>query len=161
MSSVRVSPRLRRKQLDRLFHSLAPLRTTPAPTGGWLRAIRRALGMSTYQVAARVGLDASTIRGAEIREAAGSISLETLRKMAASLDCDVVYALVPRRGTLDEALRARAHAVAEVLVGTVEHTMALEAQGLAAEQRQEEIRELAEELIRTQSPELWATEVGG
>jgi predicted DNA-binding mobile mystery protein A len=150
---------LRRKQLDRAFQSLSSLRTLSVPPGGWLRAIRQSLGMSASQLAARVDLDPSTIRAAEGREAAGSITLETLARLAASLDCDVKYVLLPRRGTLEATLRARALAVAELLVGSVQHTMSLEAQAIDAEQRQEQVRELAEELIRTQSPELWSPEI--
>jgi len=150
---------LRRKQLDRVFRSVSNLPTLTVPPGGWLKAIRQAMGISISQLASRANLDPSTIRGAEIREASGSITIEKLRSLAASLDCDLVYALVPRRGTLEETLRARAIVVAQALVGPVQHTMTLESQAVSQEQYQEQVKELAEELVRTLSPELWATEI--
>jgi predicted DNA-binding mobile mystery protein A len=159
MRPTRQALTLRRKQLDRLLRSTTDLEKLSIPPGGWLRAIRQALGMSSYQLASRAGLEQSTVRDAEAREATGGITLGNLRKLAANLECDLVYALVPRHGTLEETLRARALAVAQVMVGSVQHTMNLEAQEIGAEQHREMIQELAEELMQSQSRELWTTAI--
>jgi len=66
----------------------------------------------------------------EAREATGSLTLRGLREAANALDCDVVYALVPRRGSLDATLRSRADRLARMSVAQVAHSMALEEQGV-------------------------------
>jgi hypothetical protein len=53
----------------------------------------------------------------ELGEARGMIKLETLRRVAAALDCDVVYSLVPRVvGSLDVATLRRQRREALTLV---------------------------------------------
>ena len=67
------------------------------PPGGWLRAIREALGMSMAQLGRRMGLPRQGVLALERREASGAVSLKTLREAAAALDAELVYAIVPRR----------------------------------------------------------------
>jgi len=96
-----------RRQLDQ---EIAGLENTvpPPPPKGWVRAIRTALGMSTYELSERVGLSASRVLQLETAEADGSIRLEMLRRVAQGLNCQVVYALIPAE-SLDAMVRAQAH----------------------------------------------------
>jgi predicted DNA-binding mobile mystery protein A len=64
----------------------------------------------------------------EKAEAEDRITLKSLRAFADALDCDLVYAFVPRAGTLQELVDARVRAAAKANVLGVEHTMALEDQ---------------------------------
>ena len=118
---------LRSKQLDR---SLAPLRSVnvPRPPKGWIRAIREALGLSSAQLAERMKANRSLIVQQEKAEADDRITLKSLRAFANALDCDLVYAFVPRAGSLQELVNARARATARTNVLGVEHSMALENQ---------------------------------
>ena len=63
--------------------------------------------MSSAELAARMGTAQSTISGLEQSEVRGTIKLDTLRRAAAALDCQVVYYLAPRT-SLDEVVRAQA-----------------------------------------------------
>jgi predicted DNA-binding mobile mystery protein A len=96
-----------RRQLDQEIASLENKVPTPPPRG-WVRAIRTALGMSTYELSERVGLSASRVLQLEAAEADGSIRLEMLRRVAHGLNCRVVYALIPAE-SLDAMVRAQAH----------------------------------------------------
>ncbi len=49
----------------------------------------------------------STISGLENSEIRGTIKLDTLRRAAAALDCDVIYYLVPRT-SLEDTVRLQA-----------------------------------------------------
>ncbi len=49
----------------------------------------------------------STISGIEHSETRGTIKLDTLRRAAAALDCDVIYYLVPRT-SLEDTVRLQA-----------------------------------------------------
>jgi predicted DNA-binding mobile mystery protein A len=118
---------LRSKQLDR---ALAPLRSAKVarPPKGWIRAIREALGLSSAELAERMKANRSLIVQQEKAEADDRITLKSLRAFANALDCDLVYAFVPRAGDLEQLVEARARAAAKTNVLGVEHSMALENQ---------------------------------
>jgi len=118
---------LRSNQLDR---ALSPLRSAkiPRPPKGWIRAIREALGVSSGELAGRMRTNRSLVVQQEKAEADDRITLKSLRTFANALDCDLVYAFVPRANTFQELVDVRARAAAKVNVLGVEHTMALENQ---------------------------------
>ncbi len=120
---------LRVHQLDRALQPFRAARTVPRPAKGWVRAIREAMGISARELAQASGTSRQLPLQLERAEAADSITLKSLRKLAGALDCDLVYALVPRDGSTMQGLkvrRARAEATKRVLA--VEHSMALEGQ---------------------------------
>lgn len=119
--------RLARRRLDDTLRPLRPLATLTVPQKGWLRAIRDALGMSGTQFAHRLGVSWQSMDDLERSEAAGTVGLATLRKAAASLDCTLVYALIPNR-TLEEMVERRARAIGDAALKRVDQTMALEDQ---------------------------------
>src|ERR1700722_17273494 len=83
----------------------------PQPHQGRIRPIRDALGMSSTELASRMTVGQSTISGLERSEVRGTIKLETLRRAAGALDCDVLYYLVPRT-TLEDTVQRRARSKA-------------------------------------------------
>lgn len=119
-----------RKHLDQRLSSRSnePLTTRlTRPQKGWIRAIREALGMSTAQLAARVGVKQPVLYNIEASEIAGTVKLETLERVAAALNCRLVYALIPNE-PLEEMVRKRALEVAVRHLSAVQHTMRLENQ---------------------------------
>jgi predicted DNA-binding mobile mystery protein A len=111
---------LRLKQLNEQLRPDQALQSVPCPTGGWLRAVRQALGLSLKSVAAELKISPQAIHQFEKSEAAGAISLRQLEAVAGAMGCRVIYALIPRHGTLadlansadDRALRAAQHSMA-------------------------------------------------
>jgi len=141
---------LRTRQLDAALAPAAGLRNRPPPPGGWLRAIRQALGMSIRQLARRTGLSPTAVASIERNEAKGSVRLESLVRMAEALDCDLVYAVVPR-ASLEETLARHARRAAEQLVGRVAASMELEDQGTTPAERKQQVEELASRLMADRS----------
>jgi predicted DNA-binding mobile mystery protein A len=135
-----------RRQLDQRLRALQPLLEQRRPHRGWVRAIRDALGMSTTELAARLRVSQSTVVGIEQSEMSDTIKLETLRRAAAALDCELVYALVPRT-SLDAAVRAQARDRASQLLGNVAHHSRLEDQSVSAEDTEAQLDELAARFI--------------
>jgi predicted DNA-binding mobile mystery protein A len=84
--------------------------------------------MRGVDFASRLGITPASASSLEQSEAAGTISLQSLRRAAEVLDCDLVYALVPRK-SLTTTLERRACAKADEMIGNVHQTMSLEAQG--------------------------------
>jgi predicted DNA-binding mobile mystery protein A len=126
-----------RELLDAHFDEWQALRKlTPRPRG-WVRAVREALGMSAAVLAARLGTTAGAVTRLEQSEAADRIRLDTLRRAADALGCDLVYLLVPRR-PLGAVVRDRARELARRHVAAVEQTMRLEDQATNAVSEMEE-----------------------
>lgn len=145
--------RLQLRQLDASLEKWRISRLPARPTSGWLRAIRKTLGMSSSALARRVHVSDSAIRKLEQSEADGAITLASLRRMAEALDCELQYALVPRK-PLKDILSERALEVAREQVGTVVHHMTLESQRVDDEITRAQVEEVAEQLLR-KPRELW------
>jgi predicted DNA-binding mobile mystery protein A len=67
---------------------------------GWLRTFRYAVGISVAEMARRMGVGGSEVYRMEYAEGRGVIELQTLRRAAEALGCDLVYGLSPREETL-------------------------------------------------------------
>jgi predicted DNA-binding mobile mystery protein A len=135
-----------RDSLDRRLAALRPVDRFDRPSRGWVRAIRDALGMSTTQMARRLGVDQSNVVRLEQSEMNDTVRLGTLRRAAEALDCTLVYALVPN-SSLTDAVAAQTRKVAAAELASVEHTMLLEAQDLEDEGRDKRVAEYAAGLI--------------
>lgn len=127
-----------------LERDLRHRRATPtaAPRSGWIRAIRDALGMSTNELAQRVGLSKGRISQIERAERERTLTLDTFERVAAALDCRVEYVLVPHR-PLEDMVWDQARAKAADEIAAVDHTMALEDQRPDPESARQRIDELA------------------
>src|SRR5271167_4387486 len=96
-----------RAHLDERFQELGPVKRYTSPVRGWIKAIREALGMSTAQLAKRLGVRQPSVVAIEQSEAKGTIELATLRRVAEALGCTLVYAFVPNK-PLETMVRERA-----------------------------------------------------
>lgn len=132
-------PTLRRRQLD---DQLLPLRSQQLPRRpdqGWIRTIREALGMSLRQLGERAGITKASVAQMEQREADGTITLNSIRKLAAAMEAELFYVVLPRHG-LKETVRQRAERLARRLTKDVSDSMALEDQATS----EDRLRELIE-----------------
>ena len=145
---------LRLEQLQSSLDAYAGLRIKRSPSRGWLKEIREALGMTERQQAARLGVTGSAVHKSEQSEADERITLGQLRRMADSLGCDLVYAVVPRK-PLEEIVQRRATQLAIEEVHGVAHTMGLEDQRPTDARIQRQVTRRAEELLRGRWSELW------
>jgi len=143
-----------RRALDRRLVSwrALPPSATARPTGGWVRAIRDALGMSAGDLATRMGVAQVSVTKLEASERAGRVRLDTLERAANALDCDLVYALVPRR-SLDEQVRAQAERVVARDFPAVANSMRLEDQGVPGEIARETRDDLVTRIVNERG--LW------
>lgn len=100
--------------------------------------------MSGAALGGRLGVTAGAVTRLEQSEAADRIRLDTLRRTADALGCDLVYVLVPRR-PLTTVVRQRARELAHTQIAAVEQNMRLEDQATGATKEMED--QLTEELI--------------
>ncbi len=121
---------LRLKQLDRNLEPFRIAREIPRPQKGWVRAIREAIGVSSSELGLKLGTSRQLALQQEKAEAEDRITLRSLRMVANAIDCDLVYALVPRAENMQALIEDRARVQAKKNVLGVEHSMALEGQAV-------------------------------
>ena len=62
----------------------------------WIRLIRQERGLKGKELALRMALSAARISVMEKEEANGALSLKMMCRAAEALDCEFVYALIPK-----------------------------------------------------------------
>ena len=142
------------QKLDQSARQVAEL---GIPAEGWIRTVRKALGMSGAQLAKRMGSSRAQVSHFEKREVAGNVTIKTLERAAAALGCRFVYAIVPQ-ATAADLISKRARERAEQIVSRANQHMALEAQSLSQEQIDSETAILQQELMRDMPADLWNDE---
>jgi predicted DNA-binding mobile mystery protein A len=139
---------LARRVLDRRLRGLRDEQAlaTTRPAGGWIRAVRQALEMSTEQLGKRLGMTRQAVLSLERSELDDGIRLSSLRRVAEAMDCHLVYAFVPDT-SLEESVQEQAMRVARAELGRVGQTMLLEAQRVDDEESGQQLRERAAALV--------------
>lgn len=148
-----------RRIMQQRIHKLSDFNEIPPPSG-WVKAIRKSLGLSIRQLAARIGVGHGSLNQLEKREPTGKVTLESLERAARAMDCKVVYAIIPidEGFTLDTIIESRAKAAARKIMREVSHSMLLEGQGTSKKQLKEEIMRVAKMLIESGDPRIWDTD---
>jgi len=119
---------LRLQQLEKTLTPYYAAKLEVRPKAGWLRAVREAMGLTMQEVGKKMGKAKPNIQQFEKSEFADRITLGSLRRVAEAMDCELVYAIVPKSGTLSELAERRARVQVTRDVHAVERTMALEDQ---------------------------------
>lgn len=88
------------------------------------------MGMTMQQLGSAMGTTRQHVAALEKSEADERITMKTLRRAAEAMGCELVYALVPRSGSLSSLVEERARQQAKENVLAVEHSMALENQSV-------------------------------
>ncbi len=143
--------RQRTRQLDEV---LAHVRVPQRPAGGWVSAVRQALGMTQTQLARRMGIARQSLNQLETNEARNTATLARLHRAANALGCELQYVLVPRE-SLARSVSAQALRRAEQKLGRVNQSQALEASAMVADAFSDAVSDLARELELLRPADLW------
>ncbi len=144
--------KLVREQLDK---QLLGLKKHPQiPSGGWIKTLREALGMTTIQLAQRIKVDPSRISRMEQAEIDQNLKLSTMEKLAEGLGMKFVYGFVPK-DNLENAVRSQARKLALKRMERLDHTMRLELQNLSKEEKEKAIDDMVDRILIDGDRELW------
>jgi predicted DNA-binding mobile mystery protein A len=102
----------------------------------------------------RLRITQPSTTGMEQAEASKTITLETLERAARALDCELVYALVPRK-PLETLVQERARECARGRLRAISHSMALEDQRVGEEDERAQLERLVQKLIDGPGSALW------
>jgi len=142
------------EQIDKRFAKLKPFTEGERPARGWIRAIREGLGMTTAQLAKRLGVQQPRVIELERGEAEGNITVKSLERAAEALGCRLVYALVPEK-PLADTIHKQASLIAGKQLAAVEQTMQLESQGVKDKARHKEAHQQLMDKLLEHPARLW------
>jgi predicted DNA-binding mobile mystery protein A len=135
--------------LVQIERRLKPLRKYAGNTKlrtGWIHYMRTTIGMTLKNLADRARISVSTVAQSEKREIQGKVTLDTLQKLAAAMDCELIYAFIPKT-EIQILLKEKALAKAQKILSKANTHMSLEDQEVQQSMK-ERIERLAEKLIR-------------
>lgn len=142
-------------QLDKQLVKWKRAKTWFQPKNGWIKVIRKTLGLTTNQLASRLKVDRSRIIRIESDEARAALTMKTLAAVADALNCDFVYAFIPKKNSLKQIVEQQAYKVASQQLTNISHNMSLEKQALTARQNKKQIEELKNKLLEKSFKKIW------
>ena len=89
--------KLIQRQMQKKIESLKSFREKVSGVPSWIRYMRKALNMTPGQLAKRMNLTLPSLYQLERQEASDKINIQSLKKAAKAMECDLVYAFVPRK----------------------------------------------------------------
>ncbi len=146
--------KLLREQLDKKLSKLREFSVQGLTSLGWIRTIREALGMTSNDLASRVGVNQSRIIHMEQAEVDGNIKISTMKKIADALEMDFVYAFVPRT-SLNDMVREQARLLALKKMERLDHTMRLEMQELSSEEKEKALKDMIDKILIDERKDFW------
>jgi predicted DNA-binding mobile mystery protein A len=147
--------RLQIQQLEPKLKKYSSLQDVATPTIGWVKTIRKTLGITLQQLGYKLSISKQAVSTIEQREQDGSITLNSLRQAANALDMELVYGLIPKDGSLENLIDRKARELAIQIVSRTSNTMKLEDQENSKERIKKAIDERADELKREMPKVLW------
>ena len=142
------------QQLDVSLKKFNAVKHLERPKSGWIRAIRTALGMTTTQLAKRLELSPPRVSVIEQSEISGTLTINSMKKIAKQLGCTFVYGVIPRK-SLKHTIKSRAMKVVRKIINNSSHTMFLEKQSLSQAQEKKMFNAKVKEMTAKIPPYLW------
>lgn len=149
--------KMMRNQIEADLNNPEKLLRKPIPKVGWIKTIRKILGMTSSQLAKRLGCSQSNIIALEKREKEKTISLDALENTAQQMHCKLVYFFIPEK-SFDEILYEKAKLIAQKKIQSIGHSMQLEEQGISEEQNKNQEEQYIKELLEGNLKLLWNDE---
>jgi predicted DNA-binding mobile mystery protein A len=137
---------LKRIQLKEYFKNQELLKNFHKPKLGWIRTCREYLGMPSSLLARRLNVSVSRVSVVESTESSGRTTINTLKRYANALDCELVYMFVPKQD-IEIKLRKMAEVLAERMIQQLKITMDLEDQAISQKELMRHKMNLIQKLL--------------
>lgn len=132
-------------QMTRRFEGLRAMRDKTQVREGWINFMRTTLGLTLSDLGKLASLSTGSVAQAERREIEGQVSLSTLKKMAEAMECDLVYAFIPKK-EIKTMIHDKAMEKARKTLSIADHHMKLENQNVIGDE-EERVERLAKKFI--------------
>ena len=137
------------RALDKKTSDLKSAKNIVLQSSGWIKTVRKAIGMTVSQLAARLRVTQPRITKMESNE--DNLKLSTMKKAAEAMNCEFVYYFKPKT-TFQNLVDEQAQKKAVEVLKTVNVNMALENQEIAED---EAVKDFASDLINTKIKQIW------
>jgi predicted DNA-binding mobile mystery protein A len=91
-----------RRRIEELLLGFRMAKKETVKVRSWVRTIRESLGLREAELAEVMGYAQGSIYRMEQSEMESSLQMKYLRRAAEAMKCELVYAIVPKEGTLEE-----------------------------------------------------------
>ena len=129
------------------------------PKLGWIKTFRKTLGMTAQQFAQRLGVKRARVVQLEQAEIQDKVTLHTLKKAAAAMNCELIYAFIPKQSphikTLEDVIKQQARELATEKIERISHSMSLEAQSISKSKQIEQRDAYIKKLLTGSLKKLW------
>jgi predicted DNA-binding mobile mystery protein A len=143
------------EQTDKKLAVFIPISSNVIPSKGWVNTVRTSLKMSLRQLGNRLKISSQSVKEIEVREANGTITLNSLKDAANALDLKLVYGFVSKHGSIDQMIEQRAKELATEIVMRTNTTMSLEDQQNSKERIKQAITQKTAEIKFEMPKYLW------
>ncbi len=143
------------EQLDNKMKPFSSTEMVIIPDKGWVNTIRTTINMTLEQLGKKLKMTKQGAKRIEESEAAGTITIKTLREVGNALEMKFVYGFVPLDGSVDSLLDRKARILAEKIILRTNHNMMLEDQEIEKENLKNAIEDLSREIKLEMKKALW------
>jgi predicted DNA-binding mobile mystery protein A len=143
------------EQLDKELMPFLKTKEVLLPDRGWINTIRTTLNMTMAQLGKKLNITRQGVKKIEDSESNGTITINSIREVANAMEMKLVYAIVPKDGSIDDFIQSKSEKLAQKIVLRTHQNMRLENQGIADERIRESIKDLASEIKRELRKSLW------
>lgn len=141
-------------ELVRQIEKVLPPSLRKLPQRGWIVTIREVTGMSAAELARRCKVSRSRICYAESAELRGGITIRLLQEIADAIDCELVYAILPRKD-LSALLKTEARKGFDDLLRRGRYREVLKKLPRASKEYKRAVYDLEAEYLFQLAPGLW------
>lgn len=134
------------EQLDRKLKPFYGTEMVIIPDNGWINSIRTTINITLEQLGKKLKMTKQGVKRIEESEAAGTISIKSLREVGNALEMKFVYGFVPIDGSIDSLIDRKARILAEKIILRTNHNMMLEDQEIEKGNLKNAIEDLSQEI---------------
>ena len=143
------------EQLDRKLKPFLGSEMVIIPDNGWINTIRTTINMTLEQLGKKLNMTKQGVKRIEESEAAGTITLKSLKEVGNVLEMKFVYGFVPIDGSIDSLLDRKSRILAEKIILRTNHNMMLEDQEIEKGNLNNAIEDLSKEIKFELKKAIW------
>ncbi|MDA3953018.1 MAG: mobile mystery protein A [Bacteroidales bacterium] len=143
------------EQLDRKLKPFLSSEIVIIPDNGWINTVRITINMTLEQLGKKLNMTKQGVKRIEESEAAGTITIKSLKEVGNALEMKFVYGFVPVDGSIDSLLDRKSRILAEKIILRTNHNMMLEDQAIEKGKLKIAIDDLSKEIKFELKKTIW------
>jgi predicted DNA-binding mobile mystery protein A len=143
------------EQLDRKLQPFIGSEKVIIPEKGWINTIRSTINMTLEQLGNKLNITKQGVKRIEESEAAGTITIKSLKEVGNALEMKFVYGFVPVDGTINSVIERKSRILAEKIILRTNQNMMLEDQAIEKSKLKAAIDNLSKEIKSELKKSIW------